>query len=98
MTTNIAPISITEVNISFIKQQGSLIAMASCLINDQLYISSIGIHEKLEGGYRLTYPKKQNFHIYHPIRKSLSKQLEDEIFKKLKEVMTHAKPSPNQVY
>lgn len=81
--------TITEINIEFIKPNNGLIAFASLVIDGNLYLSSIAIHKKLnEEGWRITYPSKGNFSIFHPINKTTSKQIEEAIFKKLKEVMS----------
>lgn len=80
---------IEEVNIEFIKPNNGLIAFASLVIDGNLYLSSIAIHKKLQSEEcRITYPSKGNFSIFHPINKATSKQIEEAIFKKLKEVMS----------
>jgi DNA-binding cell septation regulator SpoVG len=83
---------ISDVNIHFIKPVGSLIALASLTIfNNTLFISSIGVHRKLDGGLRLTFPTKkvgnQNFEVYHPINRQLSQEIEDAIFTEVKELL-----------
>mgnify|MGYP001594967611 CR=1 FL=1 len=81
----------TEVQIIPIKPKDGLIAFASVVVDNVLFLGSIGVHSKLEGGFRLTYPTKlvsnRNVHIYHPIDRQLSKDIEAAIFQKLKEVM-----------
>ena len=80
---------ISEVQIEFIKPNNGLIAFASLVIDGNIYLSSIAIHKKLnEEGYRTTYPSKGSFSIFYPINKTTSKQIEEAIFKKLKEVMS----------
>ena len=84
---------VTEVTLFFIKPQNGLIAFASLVLNDQLYLSGIGIHRKLDGsGYRLTYPTRivgnGQKQIFHPIRKPLTDAIENAVFNKLKEVMS----------
>lgn len=84
---------ISEVNIILIKPNDGLIGFASVVVNDGLYLGSIGIHQKLNGaGYRLTYPTKksgmQNMDIFHPINRAAGKAIEDAIFNKLNDVMT----------
>ena len=80
---------INEINIEFIKPNNGLIAFASLVIDNSIYLSSIAVHKKLnEEDYRITYPSKGNFSIFHPINKTTSKQIEEVIFKKLKEVMS----------
>jgi DNA-binding cell septation regulator SpoVG len=80
---------ITEINIEFIKPNNGMIGFASLVIDGNLYLSSIAIHKKLqEEAYRITYPSKGSFSIFHPINKTTSKQMEEAVFKKLKEVMS----------
>ena len=78
---------ITEIQIMPIKPYNGLVAFASCVLNGSLYIGSIAIHQKLDlSGYRLTYPTKKvlnrDIHLFHPITKGLSKQIEMEILEK----------------
>lgn len=84
-------IKVSEVQIIPIKVNNGLVAFASVVLNDNLYLGSIGIHSKLTGGYRLTYPTRQtgdkNFNIYHPINKDTSEIIEQAIISKYKEVM-----------
>jgi stage V sporulation protein G len=79
---------ISEVNIDLIKPQNGLIGFASLVIDGDVYLSSIGIHKKLDGtGYRLTYPSKGNHSIFYPINKQSGMIIEQEIIKKLNDVM-----------
>lgn len=79
---------ISEVQIELIKPNNGLIGFASLVIDDNFYLSSIAIHKKLNtDGYRLTYPNKGHFTIFHPINKQTSTQVESAIFEKLKDVM-----------
>jgi stage V sporulation protein G len=94
---------ISEVQIIPIKPQNGLIAFASLVLNEEFYLGSIGIHQKLNGqGYRLTYPTKKvadrNINIYHPINKEISIEIEKEIFNKLKEVMSKSNDRHNNPY
>lgn len=79
---------ISEVQIELIKPHNGLIGFASLIIDDNFYLSSIAIHKKLNAdGYRLTYPNKGQFTIFHPINKHTSSQVESAVFGKLKDVM-----------
>jgi len=83
---------ITEVQIQPIKPRDGLIAFASFVLNNELYLSSVGIHSKLNDfGYRLTYPTKlvgaREINIFHPITKELGAAIEEAMIKKLNEVM-----------
>lgn len=83
---------ITEVQVLPIKPREGLVAFASLILNRSLCLTSIGIHQKLDGtGYRLTYPTKlvgdRTMNLYYPITKDLSKAIEEAILNKFKEVM-----------
>lgn len=84
---------ISEVQIVPVKPNNGLIAFASFVLDDKLYLSSIGIHKKLDGsGYRLTYPSKlvgssKEINIFHPITKEFGKAIEEAVFERVKKVM-----------
>jgi DNA-binding cell septation regulator SpoVG len=84
---------VTEVDIAFVKPKDGLIAFASVVLDDELYLSGIAIHSRLVGsGYRLTYPTRKvgetQFSLFHPIRKPVGLAIEQAIFGKLKNVMS----------
>jgi stage V sporulation protein G len=84
---------VTEVDIAFVKPNDGLVAFASVVLDDQIFLSGIAIHQKLVGsGYRLTYPTRKvrdaQFSLFHPIRKPIGQAIEQAIFKKLKDVMS----------
>ena len=82
---------LSEIQIIPIKPQNGLIAFASFVLDDNLYLGSIGIFTRPEGGYRLTYPTKKignrNINIFHPINKNFANKIETEIIKSFEEVM-----------
>lgn len=79
---------ISEVEIAFVKPQGGLIAFASLVLDGNIYLSNIAIHKKLnDDGYRLTYPTKGSFTVFHPINKTASLEIEQAVISKLKDVM-----------
>lgn len=81
-------IKITKVQIELIKPVNGMIAFASLVVDDSIFLSSIAIHKKLKNNeYRITYPSKGQFSIFYPIDKKTSKEIEEAIFKKLKEVI-----------
>ena len=83
---------ITEVNIIPIKPKDGLVAIASCVINKNFYLGSIGIYTVLKGGYRLTYPNKKSgnstINIFHPINKELGDAIEKAIIKEYEELIS----------
>ena len=86
--------TITEVQITPIKPKDGLIAFASVVVENSLYLGFIGVYTRLDGsGYRLTYPTKKigdnSINIYHPINKETSKAIEQAVFKKLKDIFNN---------
>jgi hypothetical protein len=79
---------ITEVQIDFIKPNNGLIALASLVLNGDVFLSSIGIHKKIDGtGYRITYPSKGKHSMFYPINRDAGLAIENEIFRQLNDVM-----------
>lgn len=92
---------ISEIQIVPIKPQNGLIAFASLVLDKNIYLGSIGIMTRLDGGYRLTYPTKsvssQKLNIYYPINREFAKAIEEEVIKRLKEVMNNGNDRYRQV-
>ena len=82
---------ISEIQFIPIKPQNGLVAFVSFVLNQSLYLSSIGIVTRPEGGYRLLFPTKKSidksFPIFHPIYKEFGVYLEEVIFKEYEKVM-----------
>ena len=82
---------LSEIQIIPIKPQNGLVAFASFVLDKNLYMGSIGIFTRPEGGYRLTYPTKKvgdrNINIFHPINREFASQVKAKIIKKFEEVM-----------
>lgn len=92
---------ITEIQIIPIKPNNGLVAMASVVIANALYLGSIGIHTKLNGnGYRITYPTKnlsgKNFNVFHPINRSMALDIEQAIIAKAEEVLSYQNKRSNE--
>jgi DNA-binding cell septation regulator SpoVG len=84
---------VTEVDIAFTKSRDGLVAFASVVLDDQVSLSGIAIHQKLVGSrYRLTYPTRKvgetQFSLFHPIRKPIGLAIELAVFEKLNDVMS----------
>lgn len=93
---------ISEINIQLIKPTNGLVAFASVVLDDKIYLGSIGVHQRLDGtGYRLTYPTKKtghrDFHIFHPIERSLGQRIEQAILTKVAALLEkqHAGGTPD---
>jgi len=90
---------ITEIQIELIKPNNGLIGFASLVVDGNIYLSSIAIHKKLNStGYRLTYPSKGRFAIFHPIHKEASNRIEQAIFAKLKDVMKKIENDDKEIF
>lgn len=86
-------ITIKEIAIIPLKPKNGLVALASCVFDDKLYVGSIGIYTKLKGGYRLTYPTKKvgenSINIYYPINKEIGDIIEKAIVEQYETLMQH---------
>lgn len=82
---------ISEVQVLPVKAANGLVGFASLVFDNCLYLGSIGIYTRPEGGYRLTYPTRKtttsNFHIFHPINKEIATEIESEVISKFEDVM-----------
>lgn len=82
---------ISEVQIIPVKPQNGLVAFASFILDQSLYLGSIGIVTRPTGGYRLVYPTKKvaerNLNIFYPINKEIAKLIEYEVVKRFEDVM-----------
>jgi len=82
---------INEINVSPVKPNNGLVAFASCVIDNWLYLGSIGIFTKLEGGYRLTFPTKKiadkSINLFHPINRLKGNEFQEVIINKYEKVM-----------
>jgi DNA-binding cell septation regulator SpoVG len=83
---------ITEVNITPVKPQNGLVAFASIVIDNCLYLGSIAIYRRLDGlDYRITYPTKKlanaNLNIFHPINKEMGQAIEIAIISKANQIL-----------
>jgi DNA-binding cell septation regulator SpoVG len=90
VTNKVATMHVTEVDVAFVKPNDGLVAFASVVLDDQIFLSGIAVHQKLAGsGYRLTYPTRKvgeaQFSLFHPIRKPIGLAIERAIFDKMKD-------------
>lgn len=88
---------INEIQILPIKPQNGIVAFTSFVLDDCLYLSSIAIMTRPQGGYRLVYPTKKvgsrDINIFHPINRDFAQIIEEAVIEKLEEVM-----NPNDRY
>ena len=81
---------VSEVNVTPVKPNNGLIAIASVVIDDSIYLNSIAVYAKLDGSYRLLYPTKQvgnkSVGYHYPINRPTSRLIEYAVFKKCSEL------------
>ena len=82
---------LSEIQIIPIKPKNGLVGFASFVLDGNLYLGSIGIFTRPEGGYRLTYPTKavvsKSMNIFYPINKTFAQKVEKAIIDQFEEVM-----------
>jgi len=88
---------ISEIQVIPIKPKEGLVAFASCVINDSLYIGSVAVYSSpsTQSGFRLVYPVKilpngKEIHCVHPISKEAGELISKAIIKKFREVISKA--------
>lgn len=82
---------ITEIQIIPVKPRDGLVAFASVVFDNALYLGSIGVYTRLDvAGWRITYPTKKigekSINIYHPINKDASRAIERAILDKMRSI------------
>ena len=77
---------ISEVQVTPIKANEGLVGFASFVYDSNFYFGSIGIHTRPSGGYRLTYPTRGNFNLFHPINRMVAEEIEKVIISKFEDV------------
>jgi stage V sporulation protein G len=80
---------ITDVQITPITPRDGLVAFASVVLDDSIYLGSIGVYTRLDGsGYRITYPTKKigikDLHVHRPTNEDMSKLIEEAVVSKTK--------------
>lgn len=84
---------LSEIQIIPIKPQNGLVAFASFVWDKSLYLGSVGVMTRPQGGYRLVYPTKKvaerNLNIFYPINREAAQLIESEVVKQIEEVMNN---------
>jgi len=84
--------TINEVTIIPIKPKNGLVALATCVLDNKIFLGSIGIYTRLKGGYRLTYPNKKmgesSINLYHPISKDVGDAIEKAIIEEYERLIS----------
>lgn len=83
---------VSEVQITTIRPARGLIGFASFVLYGTIYCSSVGIHTRMNGGYRLTYPYRKignrDVHVFCPLNKQVGDEIEQAIAKAFEDVVS----------
>jgi hypothetical protein len=86
-------ISISQIQIIPVNANNGLVAFASFVLNESIYLSSVGVYTRLNNldQYRLVFPTKtlgnKEINVFYPISQKVGKYLEIEVSKVLKNVI-----------
>ena len=94
---------ISEISIDLVKPKDGLIAFASLVLEEGIYLGNIGVMKRIdEDSYRLVYPTRKvgekSFNIYYPINQETGKKIEKAVTKRLKEVLKKDDRHNNNFY
>ncbi len=88
---------ISEIQVIPVNPQGSLVAFASCVVDEALYIGDITIHSSLTNteGFRLVYPDKtlpngKKVNCIHPINRESGEMISKAIIGEYKKLILKA--------
>ena len=70
---------VSEINLVPVKPKFGLIAFASFVLFESLYVSSVAVYTRPFGGIRLVYPRKKNLDVCHPIKHELGVLIEEAV-------------------
>ena len=84
---------ISEIQFIPIRPKDGIVGFASFILDGWLYVGSIAVMTRPQGGYRLLYPTRKiadrNIDIVHPIQRDCGRQVEEKVIGKVEEVMSH---------
>lgn len=83
---------ISEIQITPIKPIDGLVGFASLVFDGCLYLGSIGVFTRPNGGFRLTYPTRKGTmggaNVFHPINRIVAEQIEHAVIEKFEKLMS----------
>lgn len=82
---------ISEIQFTPIRPKDGIVGFASFVLDGWLYIGSVAVITRPQGGYRLLYPTRKiadrNIGIVHPIKRDSGQQVEEKVIGKIEKVM-----------
>ncbi len=88
---NKAKYELTEIQFVPIKPVNGLVGFVSFVLNDCLYLGSIGVMTKMPNGYRLVYQTRNtsgnSINVFHPINKEFAVMVELQVLPSIEEVL-----------
>jgi len=84
---------ITEIQILPIKPRDGLLAFASFVFNDSIFVGNVAVHSRPDGsGYRLVYPSKalpngKVINVVHPINQETGRAISQAVAGRFEEVV-----------
>ncbi len=95
-------VEISEIQFTPIRPKDGIVGFASFVLNGWLYLGSIAIMTRPQGGYRLLYPTRKiadrNIGVFHPIQKDFARLVEESVLEKVEKVLNvydrHNCPDP----
>jgi len=86
----ISPTTVTEVKVFPLRNEGTLVGIATCVIDGKFHIVALGIYYE-NGRYRITYPTKKyknsSIMLFHPINEPAADAVYNEIIQEYESLM-----------
>ena len=74
------------------KQKDTLVALATCVLDSKFFVGSIGVYEREDKTYRITYPTKKSgissLKLFYPISKEVGDDIENAIIEEFVKVIS----------
>lgn len=83
---------VTEITIQQVQPRNGLVAIATFVLDEKVYVGSIGVYMKDGGGYRLSYPTKKvgmnRYNIFKPINRETQEAIEAAVLGEYDNLLT----------
>lgn len=78
-------VKISDIKFAPVRSSFGHIGFVSFVFNEDLFFSSIAVHRRINGGFRLVFPRMREVDIFYPINQDLYRLLETKVIEYLKE-------------